>query len=177
MTIDNSRGGQVWVTSDQWGPLEGELLHTSYGRCTLFHVMTEKVEGQVQGGVFQFPLRFDSGVMRGRFHPRDGQLYLCGLGGGWQTSGAREGALQRVRYTGKPLRQPVGLRVKREGVEITFAEALDPEWAADDGNYAIEQWNYRWTASYGSKDYAVSAPERQGRDEVEILAAELSVVE
>jgi glucose/arabinose dehydrogenase len=29
--IDNSGGSQVWVTSDQWGPWQGQLLHLSYG--------------------------------------------------------------------------------------------------------------------------------------------------
>ncbi|MBI3856691.1 MAG: hypothetical protein HY293_13470, partial [Planctomycetes bacterium] len=29
--VDNSGGGQVWVTSNAWGPFKGELLHMSYG--------------------------------------------------------------------------------------------------------------------------------------------------
>lgn len=32
---DNSSGGQVWVKSDLWGPLAGQLLHLSYGQCLL----------------------------------------------------------------------------------------------------------------------------------------------
>lgn len=87
MKADNSSGGQVWVTGGKWGPLEGQMLHTSYGKCTLFEVMTETVGNVVQGGVTQFPLKFDSGVMRARFNPADGQLYLGGLKG-WQTDGA-----------------------------------------------------------------------------------------
>src|SRR5262245_41115245 len=84
MSMDNSSGGQAWVPSDKWGPFKGHLLHTSYGKATLFHVLMETIDGQVQGGVWQFPLKFDSGIMRARFHPRDGQLYLSGLKG-WQT--------------------------------------------------------------------------------------------
>ena len=67
--VDNSAGGQVWVTSDRWGPLKGQLLHLSYGRCELLLVLREEVDGQVQGGVVTLPLKFASGIMRGRFHP------------------------------------------------------------------------------------------------------------
>src|ERR1019366_7099349 len=40
--IDTSAGGQVWVTNDKWGPLAGQLLHTSYGNCALFSVLIDK---------------------------------------------------------------------------------------------------------------------------------------
>src|ERR1043166_979514 len=59
MTADNSSGGQVWVTSDKWGPLKNHLLHTSYGKCSLFDVMFEEVGGVRQAGVVQFPLQLD----------------------------------------------------------------------------------------------------------------------
>src|SRR5205823_3036668 len=71
--IDNSAASQIWVTGDKWGPFAGEMLHTSYGQASLMHVMTEEVNGQMQGGVYKFPLSFDSGIMRGRFSPKDGQ--------------------------------------------------------------------------------------------------------
>ena len=65
--VDNSSGGQAWVTGKKWGPFENHLLFTSYGMGTLFHVMTEEVDGQVQAGMTPFPLKFPSGTMRGRF--------------------------------------------------------------------------------------------------------------
>ena len=49
--VDNSGGGQTWVTSGKWGPFEGELLHLSYGRSALYLVVKEFVNGQIQGGV------------------------------------------------------------------------------------------------------------------------------
>ncbi|MEW6303664.1 MAG: DUF6797 domain-containing protein [Verrucomicrobiota bacterium] len=157
--IDNSSGGQTWVTSDKWGPFKGDMLHTSYGKCTLFKVMYEEVNGQVQGGVVRFPLNFDTGIMRGKFSPFDGQLYLAGLRV-WQSSGAREGAFQRVRYTGKPVQMPKELHVKKNGVEITFTAPLDPATAADAQNYAVDQWNYHWTRDYGSKLYSAEDPDK-----------------
>ncbi|MBI5772204.1 MAG: hypothetical protein HZA89_00495 [Verrucomicrobia bacterium] len=157
---DNSSGGQVWVTSDQWGPFKGDMLHLSYGKCSLFKVTMDKSGGVVQGGAVRFPLNFDSGVMRGRFNPADGQLYLCGLRV-WQSSGAREGTFQRVRYTGKPVTMPREMRVKKNGIELTFTSPLDPKTATDLENYSVDEWNYHWTKEYGSKLYSVSEPGKE----------------
>ncbi len=155
--MDNSSGGQVWVTSDKWGPFKGDLLHSSYGKCSLFKVMYEDAGGVMQGAAVRFPLNFDSGIMRGRFSPFDGQLYLAGLRV-WQSSGAREGTLQRVRYTGKPVNMPKDLHIKSTGIEITFTNPLDAELAKDPENYAVDQWNYLWAQTYGSKMYSVKDP-------------------
>jgi hypothetical protein len=173
MTIDNSSGGQVWVTSERWGPFSGQLLHTSYGKAALFLVLIDDVDGQKQGGVVQFPLKFDSGIQRARFHPRDGQLWVCGLKG-WQTTGARDGALQRVRYTGSAVGMPVALHVASNGVSITFTTPLDQTSARDEQNYAVEQWNYAWTEKYGSPDFSVARTEQQGHDPVTVKSAKLS---
>jgi len=157
--VDNSSGGQVWVTSDKWGPFRGDMLHMSYGSCSLFKVLKEEVGGQVQGGAVRFPLNFESGIMRARFSPRDGQLYATGLRV-WQSSGAKTGAFHRVRYTGKPVAMPKELHVQPNGIEITFTSALDAKSAADDGNWAIDQWNYKWTSGYGSQMYSVAEPDK-----------------
>jgi glucose/arabinose dehydrogenase len=173
-TLDNSGGGQVWVTSDQWpAALKNHLLHTSYGMAALFDVLWETVDGVAQGGVLKFPLKFDSGIQRARFNPRDGQLYVVGLKG-WQTKGVKDGAFQRVRYTGKPLHMPNELHVRRNGIEIGFSEPLERASAEDLQNYSAEQWNYRWTEKYGSDDYSVANPEKKGRDTVNLRAAKLS---
>jgi len=156
--VDNSSGGQVWVTSDRWGALQGKLLHMSYGTCSLFEVMYETVDGQVQGGAVRLPLSFASSCMRARFNPKDGQLYVSGLKG-WQTSAARDGALQRVRYTGKPLHLPVGLAVQRDGILISFSDPLDPETANDPSSFAVEVWNYIWGEQYGSPHVSTVDPD------------------
>ena len=173
MVIDNSSGGQAWVTSDRWGPLKGQLLHTSYGRGSLFLVLMEEVNGVRQGGVVQLPLKFDSGIMRARFNPRDGQLWVCGLQG-WQTSGGRVGALQRVRYTGKPVHLPSALRVASNGLNITLTSEMDAASATDEQNYAVEEWNYEWTEKYGSPEFSMASPGKQGHDSVAIKSVKLS---
>lgn len=179
MDVDNSGGGQVWVTGDRWGPLAGRLLHLSYGTCSVFLVLPEQVDSQVQGGVVRLPLSFSSSCMRARFHPVDGQLYVAGLQG-WQTSAAREGGFHRVRYTGKPLRLPVALHTTTAGVYLTFLEPLDPELAVDPGSYGVEIWNYRYSQNYGSPELSILHPEREveqgkpNRDPLPVTAAQLS---
>ncbi|RCS54279.1 hypothetical protein DTL42_03800 [Bremerella cremea] len=169
---DNSSGGQVWVTSDDWGPLQGQLIHFSYGKCRMMLVPVETIAGQMQGGTVEFPLAFDSGVMRGRFSPHDGQLYVSGLNG-WVTAAQKDGCLQRVRYTGSSVAMPVEVKTLQNGLALTFSEPLDRELAEDPGNYSLSQWNYRYSSQYGSLDYRVSDPRQEGHDTVDVLSATL----
>jgi hypothetical protein len=171
--VDNSSGGQAWVTSDRWGPFKNYMLHTSYGAARLLLVLQEEVNGTAQGGMIGFPLSFASGIMRGNFSPVDGQLYLSGLRG-WQTTGSRSGALQRVRYTGKAVRMPSSLNVHANGLRVGFTCELDAKSAAEPDNWSVLQWNYRWTGNYGSKHYSVANPQKQGYDTLEIKSAKLA---
>ncbi len=164
---DKSSGGEAFVTSDKWGPFKGGLIHTSYGHAALFYVLTENVDGKMQGGTVRLPLSFPSGIMRARFNEKDGQLYVCGLKG-WQTSGAHDTAFSRVRYTGKTVAMPQSIKTHPTGIDITFTTPLDEATAKDADNYGIAQWNYRYSAAYGSKDYKVSNPNEVGRDPVTI---------
>lgn len=169
---DNSTGGQSWVTSDRWGPLTGELLSFSFGRCRMFLVLRDRVGSQHQGATWEFPLQFDSGVMRGRFHPHDGQLYVSGLKG-WVSSAVQDGCLHRVRYVGGPARMPIGWQAHANGLVLQFATPLNRAAAQDVGNYAVSQWNYLWTGNYGSPEYRVDRPGEEGRTEVPIRSATL----
>jgi hypothetical protein len=153
---DGSPGGQVWVTTDKWGPFQNRMLHTSAGKGVLFLVMG--------GGVVKFPqLKFTGGISRARFNPKDNQLYVVG-----------QRTFQRVRYTGGAVKMPSELQVNHDGVSITFTTPLDESIARDIANYAIEQWNYRWSADFGSADYKVSKADERGRDAVPVKAAALS---
>ncbi|MDB5354724.1 MAG: Cytochrome c [Phycisphaerales bacterium] len=169
---DNSSGGQVWA-GNQFGPLSGSMLTTSYGQSDLMELVWEDVGGVPQGGVVKLPLKFDSGIMRARVSPKDGQVYVAGLKG-WQTNAVKEGCLQRVRYTGKPAHLPVALHVLKDSISITFSDPLDSQAATDEQNWGIEQWNYQWTSQYGSKEYKTTDVKSTGHDEVEVKAAKLS---
>jgi glucose/arabinose dehydrogenase len=172
--VDNSSGGGVWVTSDKWGPFRDRLLHTSYGQCSLFLVMVDQVDNQVQGGVVKFPdLDFASGIDRARINPVDGQVYLVGLKG-WQTRAAKDACFQRVRYTGKSVNMPTSFHVKENGVELGFTQPVDPETAGDPDSYDVEQWNYIWSKNYGSPEVHVDDPAEKGRQPVKVTEARVS---
>jgi len=169
---DNSGGGQVWVTSKKWGPLKGELLHMSYGKCAIYHVLKEKVGDQMQGGVVKIPVKFTSSAMRARFHPIDGQLYVAGLQG-WQTSAAKITGLDRIRYTGKPVYGVNGMNVTKTGVKLQFSQPLDEASANDVQNWSGKRWNYNRTENYGSPELSVENPKKSGRDDLDITKATL----
>lgn len=173
--MDNSGGGQTWVEGDRWGPLTGQMLHLSFGQCRILLALTEKVGDIYQGGTIALPSTpadFESGIMRGRFNPHDGQLYVSGLRG-WQTRAIRDGCFQRLRYTGAPVNLPVDVKTFENGLQLTFAETLDPQFADDPDNFSAEQWNYLYSDKYGSPDFSVSDPNRQGRDPVQVVSATL----
>lgn len=170
-TIDNSAGGQVWINSgNRWGPLEGRLLHMSYGKCTLFLVLAERVNNVWQGGVVKLPLTFRTGIMRARFNPADGQLYVCGVRG-WQTDALKWGSVQRVRYTGGPVHVPINVAAQSDGISITYLSELDKDMA-DSDNFAVAQWNYKWSKEYGSKHYSSNG--KEGEDKLDVTDAKLS---
>jgi len=151
--FDRSPGELLWVDSDKWGPLKGSLLNLSYGYGKIFVVPHDFVDGKVQGGMCEFPLpQFPTGVMRGRFHPEDGQLYCCGMFA-WAGSQHQPGGLYRVRYTGKPVHLPVGLSATTEGLTIRFSGILEKAASTDTENFSIKTWDLKRTANYGSEHY------------------------
>lgn len=167
--VDNSAGGQVWVPEDSSWPLAGLPLHLSYGRCKAFVLLRQElVDGRVQGGVYDLGLRFLSGICRGRFHPRDGHLYVCGLNG-WQTAAQADGCLQRVRKTDQPLDAPVQLATEPGRIRLTFTRPVDLASATNYQNYRAACWNYHWAADYGSKRYRPSTG-KEGQDDLPVTA-------
>ncbi len=151
--FDRSPGELLWVDSPRWGPLNHQLLNLSYGYGKVFIVPHEEVEGQKQGGMCELPIEpFPTGTMRGRFHPADGQLYLCGMFA-WAGSQTQPGGFYRLRYTGKPVHLPVGLRATKTGMTIAFSGQLDRQSASDVTNYHVKVWDLKRTENYGSDHY------------------------
>lgn len=154
--FDRSPAELLWVTSDQWGPLKGSLLNLSYGAGKVFVVPHEDVPGgnaTKQGGMCELPLpTFPTGVMRGRFHPQDGQLYLCGMFA-WAGNVTQPGGLYRIRATGQPMHVPLELHCRRDTVTITLTDPFDPQSVSKLENFAIQTWSLKRTANYGSKHF------------------------
>jgi hypothetical protein len=118
-------------------------------------------------------LPFDTGIMRGRVHPLDGQVYVAGLRG-WLTTAQREGGLYRVRYTGQPAHLPVDFAVRTTGVELRFSDPLDPEAVGDLSNFTAERWNYPWNGNYYVTENSVTHPKKPQHDILTIRSAHLS---
>ena len=150
--FDRSPAELLWVESDRWGPLNGSLLNLSYGNGKVFVVPHEKVNGTMQGGMVALPIpSFPTGVMRGRFHPVDGQLYVCGMFA-WAGNATYPGGLYRLRATGQPIHMPTELHARRSGLTLKFTEPLDPQ-SIDAKNFQIKTWSLKRTANYGSKHF------------------------
>jgi len=171
-TVDNSSGSQAWIPQGQWGDLGGQMMHLLWGRCGMMLVLRDTHGAVAQGAVVPLPVKFLSGPNRATFRAQDSSLYIAGSTG-WQTSAVKDGAVQRVRRTGKPLRSPVGWKQDGASLEFTFSEKLDPAVAADAGSFGVRRWNYRYTQDYGSKEWSVVDPKKEGRDEVEVKSAAL----
>ena len=157
--FDRSPSELLWVDSPAWGRLNGALLNFSYGYGQVYIVPHEKVAGLAQGGMCELPIpRFPTGVMRGRFHPRDGGLYLCGMYS-WAGNQTQPGGWYRIRATGKPVYAPLALRATTRGVEIEFSDPVDRDSASAPENYAVKTWSLKRTENYGSEHYDETALE------------------
>jgi azurin len=168
--LDNSSGGQVAVVSDKWGPLQGQLIHLSFGAAAHFLVLRDAVDGQAQGAVVPLVGDFRSGAHRGRFHPTDGQLYVSGMLG-WGTYAVDDGCFHRVRYTNDPVQLPHGFHVHRNGILVTFTRPLDRAWVEDVNHHFAQCWNYRYSSAYGSPEFSPGHYGTPGHDSVAIASA------
>ncbi len=149
--FDRSPAELLWIDSPQWGALQGHLLNLSYGNGKVFLVPHESIYGQYQGGMIELPASpFPTGIIRGRFHPVDGQLYLSGMYS-WAGNQQEPGGFFRLRYTGKPVNLPVELNATRHGIELEFTDELDAVDAANIKNYRIKVWDLERTSNYGSE--------------------------
>ena len=168
--LDNSAGGQIGITSDRWGPLQGQCLHFSFGTGAHFLLLRDEVAGQLQGAVVPLPGEFRSGAHRGRFSPVDGQLYVTGMQG-WGSYTTDGGCFQRVRYTGETVQLPTRIRAHQNGVALEFSSQLDPELASQTKNHFAQCWNYRYSSAYGSPEFSTKHMGVKGHDVLAIEGA------
>ena len=169
--VDRSPATLVWVPTDTWGEMEDSLLSVSYGTGKIYSVLQQKTGDTVQGALTEMDLEFPTGVMRGRFHPVSGDLYIAGLFG-WSSEKQGDTGFYRIRQTGAPLRTPKSFRAVKEGLIINFYTPLEAESAANVENWRVQSWEYRWSKNYGSPQLKRSGEE--GRDEHPVHSATLS---
>lgn len=130
-------------------------------------------EANGNAAIIPLPHRFPSGACRGRFNLRDGHLYVVGTMG-WASNANLDGCLQRVRRTDKALGFPASVKTFANGVQLNFDAPLDKADAEDAGAYLVEAWQYKYSAKYGSNEFALSQPDQKGRDEWTVKSARLS---
>jgi azurin len=145
------------------------MVHLSFGAASHFLVLRDEVDGQPQGAIVPLVGDFRAGVHRGRFHPRDGQLYVTGMSG-WGTYGADDGCFQRVRYTGDRVQLPRRFHVHRNGILLEFTERVDRDFVAKADNHFAQCWNYRYGSGYGSREFSPSDYGAPGHDPVTIAS-------
>lgn len=122
--VDASSGGQCWADAG-WGPLGGQMIHTSYSHGTAFYILTQDIGEHPNGFAIAFPFEFASGVMRPRVNPVDKQVYLVGQKG-WDTKARQDGSFHRIRSTGKPAILIDRAAVTATGLSFRFTQPLDP---------------------------------------------------
>ena len=171
--FDSSPGNGEW-TPEEWGPLGGRLIWTSFGKGWAYQVLMDEVDGITQAAVSALPFQFDSGTQRAAVNPADGQYYVLGITG-WDDAFARKyGSFDRIRYTGGEGFVLDAVQVRPEGIALTFNQKLNSEIATQVASYTIKQWNYRWKERYGSEDWSVKNPDQTGKDDVTVQGIELS---
>ncbi|MDA8697801.1 hypothetical protein N9M41_04925, partial [Rhodopirellula sp.] len=160
-SFDRSPAELLWANTDKWGELNGKLLNLSYGYGRIYVVPHEfvgdkKPDGlsdgsQPQGGMCALPIPdLPTGMIRGRFSPNDGQLYVGGM---FSWAGSRqdqEGGLFRVKYRGGPHHLPTEIHAVPQAIEITFSEPLESDTANNQNNYQIKTWDLLRSKNYGS---------------------------
>ncbi|MBL8764868.1 MAG: DUF1080 domain-containing protein [Phycisphaerae bacterium] len=137
------------------GPYAGQLYLGELTGGGIRRVCLERVNGQLQGAVFQFTQGLECGVNRLVWGP-DGALYAGGIGAGgnWNWRGTRSG-LQRLSPTGLTAFEMLAIRATPTGFEIEFTGTVDRAWLADAAHYTIKQWAYAPTAEYGGPKVGV----------------------
>lgn len=151
-SFDRSPAELLWVTSPAWGPLTGSLLNMSYGYGKLYVVPHQRIGEQMQGGMCELPIpQFPTGIMRGRFHPDDGGLYLVGMFS-WGGNQQDDGGFFRVRYTGQPLFVPLSIECHKTTLRIGLSDPIDPS-SVKPKSFAISRWQLKRSADYGSEHY------------------------
>jgi glucose/arabinose dehydrogenase/cytochrome c2 len=170
-SIDRSSIGQAWVTGNKMGPLNGSLIHFSFGHPGLFRVLIDSASKVIQGGVSFINADYPAPTSKGVLNPIDGQMYVAGFNL-WGSSSNGISALLRLRYTGKPSYMPNHFRAGKQGIVLGFDNALDAAAATDVKNFAIKRWDYKRTEEYGSGHFKLDGT--TGEETLQVAASYLS---
>lgn len=169
--IEPSSIGQVWMTTERMGPLNGQLVHMSFGRPGLFKILIDTVGSTLQGGLIYIPAHYPTPVSKGAVRNQDGYPYIAGFNL-WGSASEGISSLLRLRYTGLTDLLPVGFEAGRQGIILRFDTALDEAEVANIGNFQVKRYNYKRTENYGSGHFRLDGS--PGEEHIPVLATHLS---
>ena len=168
--LDNSSGGQVFVDSDRWGPLGGQLVHLSFGGGRAFLVLRDEFDGWIQGAAVPIAGEFASGVHRGRFNPLMGnftsQVWRAGEPTRPTTVVFSEFALPAIRLNCRSVSTCTAM-----GFVSTFPGPSSGDFVEDPSRHFAQAWNYRFSGGYGSPEYSHRQLGLRGHDVLMITSA------
>ncbi len=162
------------ITDDRFGPFfKGQLVVGDWKNANIMRVELEKVNGEWQGCVWPMAKGFRSGVNRFAF-ANDGKLYVGGcMNKAWAAVAPRQSSLDVVSWTGKTPFEVKSVHAKPDGFELTFTQPVNREFASDPEAYDVQQYNYRYHQTYGSKEYDHDGKENSATA-IEVTRAEVS---
>ncbi|MEJ7769374.1 MAG: hypothetical protein WKF89_16260 [Chitinophagaceae bacterium] len=141
------------ATSGKFGPFAGQLFVGEMNQERIIRVMTEEVDGQLQGACI--PFITGNGLHKGNnrlaFAP-DGSLWI---GQAQQKGWTGDQGIQRIVFTGK---QPVdiyNMHLTKTGFELNFTQPVDESKLANIKNYRFKRYFYEYHKKYGSDQFGI----------------------
>ncbi len=127
--IDCSPSQIFFADSKRWRVISQKIVSLSYSTGSICHVIPCEVYGVKQGAVMAIDMQDHrrnhilTGLMRGKFNPKDGQLCTYDLTD-WTSSRTTAKGIHRVSYTGKASDTPVALKNYGNGILLEFSAPI-----------------------------------------------------
>ncbi len=143
---------QIWPMDERMGDLDGSILYIEYKKPSLFRIFVPEGPEFVQTAGSQLPIEFETPLLKGAMNPVDGSAYFVGFQI-WDSVAPRLEGLCRLRVLPHESMMPRSVEVYKDGVRLSFEQALGPELARDPSNYQVSSWGYVRTEEYGSPQF------------------------
>jgi hypothetical protein len=142
-------GLEFVATGGRFGTLEGQLILCEYNNRFILRASLDEVDGQTQGACYPF---FENllGPLCLAFGP-GGELYVGSLREPAWGGEPEQGAIYRVRYTGRPAFGIEEVKARPDGFALTFFKPpADPAAATDPHRYLIRRYHHVFQGAYHS---------------------------
>ncbi len=149
----NSPTKPLPITEKADFPFKGQLLVGEMNRPRIMRVMTETVDGRMQGAVVPF---YDGAGLNGGNHRMswgpDGRLWV----GHTHLEWAGGEGIQSISWNGKTPMEVRNMTLTEKGFDLVFTHPVDPETARNPEHYSFKRFYYRYHRKYGSRQYDVT---------------------